>query len=172
MINATRSANSPSPFSFPPSEQRNQPLTNSAASSSTTSLSSLSSHMNQSFSDGRIGTADSSTSYTQSSSHSRSLSLSHGSFPALPHPSELTGPPLQPLDFGTLMQSHEATHAALARTVDDLAQWLSVVDVGLTHLLDQGSQDTIQEEQEQDSTDEDDIPPSLRQVAQVANGTS
>ena len=108
-----------------------------------------------------------------STSHSRSLSLTHGSFPALPLPGDLTGPPLQALDFGSLMQSHDATHAALAHTVDDLAQWLSVVEVGLAHLLDQGNQSTIQEEQEQDGTDDDDIPPSLRQVAQVAaNGSS
>ena len=34
------------------------------------------------------------------------------------------------------MASHEATHAALARTVDELVQWLGVVEVGLSAVLE------------------------------------
>jgi hypothetical protein len=46
------------------------------------------------------------------------------------------------------MLSHEGTHAELARTVEDLTQWLSVVEVGLSGMLDTASEDTIAEEQE------------------------
>jgi hypothetical protein len=46
------------------------------------------------------------------------------------------------------MHSHEGTHAELARTVDDLTQWLSVVEVGLSEMLDNSGEDTIEEEQE------------------------
>lgn len=62
------------------------------------------------------------------------------------------GPPLQPLDFASLMHSHEATHTQLARTVEDLAQWLSVVEFGLTQMLEKASEDTIEEEQEQEDS--------------------
>lgn len=44
--------------------------------------------------------------------------------------------------------SHEATHAQLSNTVDDLAQWLSVVEIGLTSLLETANEDIIEEEQE------------------------
>ena len=50
------------------------------------------------------------------------------------------------------MRSHEETHTQLARTVDDLAQWLSVVEIGLTQMLDKASEDTIEEEQEQEES--------------------
>lgn len=106
--------------------------------------------MNHSFSDGRVGTSDSSTSFTQS--HSRSMSHG-GSQSFLPH--DLAGPALRPLDFGALMQSHDTTHAELAHTVDELAQWLAVVEVGLTHMLDRSTQDTIEEEQELDGPEDD-----------------
>lgn len=46
------------------------------------------------------------------------------------------------------MGSDENTHAELARTVDDLARWLSVVELGLTGMLDAGGTDTIEEEEE------------------------
>lgn len=152
---APRAPASPSPFNFTPIDTgqphpRPWPHTSSAASSSTTSLSSLSSQMNHSFSDGRVGTSDSSTSFTQS--HSRSMSHG-GSQSFLPH--DLAGPALRPLDFGALMQSHDATHAELAHTVDELAQWLAVVEVGLTHMLDRSTQDTIEEEQELDGPEDD-----------------
>lgn len=52
------------------------------------------------------------------------------------------------------MKSHEATHSELAHTVDELAQWLSVIETGLTHLLDGAAQNTIEEEQEQDVPDD------------------
>lgn len=62
--------------------------------------------------------------------------------------SNLLGPVIRPLDFGAVMTSHEVTHAELARTVDDLTQWLSVVEVGLSRMLDFAGEDTIAEEQE------------------------
>jgi len=46
------------------------------------------------------------------------------------------------------MLSHEAAHIELARTVDDLTQWLSIVEVGLIGMLDKINEDTIEEEQE------------------------
>ncbi len=36
----------------------------------------------------------------------------------------------------------------MATTVDDLTQWLSVVEVGLTSLLEMANEDIIEEEQE------------------------
>jgi hypothetical protein len=46
------------------------------------------------------------------------------------------------------MLSHEGTHVELARTVEDLTQWLSVVEVGLSAMLDSASENTIAEEHE------------------------
>lgn len=60
------------------------------------------------------------------------------------------GPIIRPLDFSLLMSSHEATHSELARTVEDLAQWLSVVEFGLSSVLDKAAEHTIEEEQEQE----------------------
>lgn len=67
--------------------------------------------------------------------------------PALP--ADLVGPPIRPLDLAPLMHSHEATHSELARTVDELQQWMAVVEAGLTQMLERPSQDTIEEEQEE-----------------------
>ena len=82
-------------------------------------------------------------------SHSRSLSLGGGSQPLPALPSDaLLGPAIRPLDLGPLMHSHETTHAELARTVDELQQWMSVVEAGLAQMLDRTTQDTIEEETE------------------------
>lgn len=62
--------------------------------------------------------------------------------------SNLIGPSIRPLDFGALMTSHDGTHAELAKTVEDLTQWLSIVEVGLSTMLDFTDEDTIAEEQE------------------------
>lgn len=56
---------------------------------------------------------------------------------------------MRPLDFGALMLSHEGTHAELAQTVEDLTQWLSVVEVGLSRMLETAGEDTITEEQDE-----------------------
>lgn len=73
----------------------------------------------------------------------------HNTFPSLP--SDALGPPVRPLDFAAVMQSQDALHNELARTVDELAQWLSVVEVGFTQMLDAGGEATIEEEEhEQD----------------------
>ena len=61
----------------------------------------------------------------------------------------LRGPTVRPLDFVALMSSHDETHAELARIVDDLASWLSVTEQGLTRMLENASEDRIEEEQEE-----------------------
>lgn len=57
-------------------------------------------------------------------------------------------PQIQPLDLGGLMGSREDTHTELAHMVEDLAQWLAVVENGLSDLLATPAVDTIEEEQE------------------------
>jgi len=52
------------------------------------------------------------------------------------------------------MLSHEGTHAELARTVADLTKWLSVVEVGLSGMLDTAGENTIAEEQEDNASAE------------------
>ncbi|OCH88887.1 Pkinase-domain-containing protein [Obba rivulosa] len=142
----------PSKSSFAMSDSgygsRPLPLANSAASSSTTSLSSLSSQWSQSIPDLRATVAESSPSYAPSHSTSHSRAPSH-TVSSPPHHS-LLGPSIRPLDFGSIMLSHDATHGELARTVDELSQWLSIVENGLTQLLDADNRDTIAEEREQE----------------------
>ena len=139
---------SPSPFPIPPHRTAKSsatlPQPSSTASSSTTSLNSLSSYANQSSTDLRLGSDMASSSFP---SHGRSLSLGGANAP-LPSDVVLSGPPLRPLDLAPLMHSHEATHTELARTVDELQQWMAVVEAGLTQMLERPSQDTIEEEQE------------------------
>jgi protein-serine/threonine kinase len=65
------------------------------------------------------------------------------------------GPVLRPLDFGVLMMSKERTHVELGRVVDDLTQWLSVVEVGLLDMLDKTGESIIEEEQDDMATDKD-----------------
>ncbi|KAI0266876.1 hypothetical protein BC834DRAFT_118442 [Gloeopeniophorella convolvens] len=69
----------------------------------------------------------------------------NGSFPST-SPTSL--PPVRKLDFAALMASHEDTHAELGRIVDDLMQWLSITELGLTQLLERSSEDRIEEEAE------------------------
>ncbi|KAI0823446.1 hypothetical protein BC628DRAFT_1384891 [Trametes gibbosa] len=139
---------SPSPFAIPPQPSKlagTNPQPNSTASSSTTSLNSLSSYPNHSSADLRLASSELSSSFT---SHTRSLSLSGShSLPSLSS-DMLSGPPIRPLDLAPLMHSHEATHSELARTVDELQQWMSVVEAGLTQMLEHPARDTIEEEQE------------------------
>ena len=134
---------SPAPYSIPPRSIKSPtglPQPNSTASSSTTSLNSLVSHPNLSSTDLRLLSEASFT------SHARSFSLG-GSQPSFPS-DILSGPQIRPLDLGPLMHSHEATHAELARTVDELQQWMSVVEAGLTQMLDRSTEETIEEETE------------------------
>ncbi|PIL36069.1 transporter [Ganoderma sinense ZZ0214-1] len=141
---------SPAPYPIParPTKPPLHSLTqlNSTASSSTTSLNSLSSQPNMSSTDLRLMSM--SISEASYSSHSRSLSLG-GSQTLTAVPADL--PPIRPLDLGPLMHSHELTHAELARTVDDLQKWMSIVEVGLVQMLDRSAQDqlTIEEESEE-----------------------
>ena len=46
------------------------------------------------------------------------------------------------------MSSHEETHAELEHIVDDLVQWLSIAELGMTRLLERASEDRIEEETE------------------------
>jgi hypothetical protein len=46
------------------------------------------------------------------------------------------------------MSSHEETHAELEHIVDDLVQWLSIAELGMTGLLERASEDRIEEEME------------------------
>lgn len=46
----------------------------------------------------------------------------------------IRGPIIRPLNY-SLLGSSEAVHAELAQTVGDLAQWLEVIDQGLTNIL-------------------------------------
>lgn len=57
-------------------------------------------------------------------------------------------PVLRPLDYSTL-STVESTHAELTRTIDDLTKCLSVVETGLTSMLDTVYADAIEEEQEE-----------------------
>jgi hypothetical protein len=57
-------------------------------------------------------------------------------------------PPIRPLDLGGLMGSRDDTHGELANIVENLAQWLAVVEDGLSDLLATPAVDTIEEEQE------------------------
>lgn len=81
-------------------------------------------------------------------SHTTSLSLT-----SVPAESTL-GPPIQPLDFVSLMESHEATNSHLARTVDDLTRWFSVIEAGFANILEQSGGDAIAEEQEETPTEQ------------------
>jgi hypothetical protein len=45
--------------------------------------------------------------------------------------------------------SHDATNVQLARSVDDLTKWFSVLEVGFTKMLEQAAGDSIAEEQEE-----------------------
>ncbi|KAF8554706.1 hypothetical protein OG21DRAFT_1391290, partial [Imleria badia] len=76
-------------------------------------------------------------------SHATSLSLT-----SVPVESTL-GPPIPPLDFVSLTGSQEATNSYLARTVDDLTRWFSVIEVGFANMLEQSGGDAIAEEQEE-----------------------
>jgi protein-serine/threonine kinase len=71
-----------------------------------------------------------------------------------PITSNFTGPQIRPLDYLSLI-THESTHAELARTIEDLTKWLSVVEIGLSGMLETTHTDTIEEEQEVNSDIED-----------------
>lgn len=71
-----------------------------------------------------------------------------------PITSTLTGPQIRPLDYLSLI-THESTHAELARTIEDLTQWLSLVEVGLSGMLETTHNNTIEEEKEVASDTED-----------------
>ncbi|KAG5643606.1 hypothetical protein DXG03_000614 [Asterophora parasitica] len=82
--------------------------------------------------------------------HARKISV--GTTSASP---PMLGPPVRPLDYSKLITT-DSTYSELARTIDDLTQWLTVVEVGLSGMLNKVYTDTIEEEQEVPSDTEDD----------------
>ncbi|KAF8637070.1 hypothetical protein AX17_003089 [Amanita inopinata Kibby_2008] len=55
------------------------------------------------------------------------------------------GPFIKPLDYSVL-HTTSTTHVELAKALDDLSQWLSVVELGLTDIFDVVQSDVIEEE--------------------------
>ena len=127
---------------------RTLPFSNAAASSSSTSLNSLSSLSHSMNGDHPLSLP---TTHGRSHSLHSAFSAQPSSQPSDPHLQQLNGagagPAIRSLDFAALLRSNDAMHAELARTVDDLAQWLGVVEADLGALLDIG-EDTIEEETE------------------------
>ncbi|KAI6008583.1 hypothetical protein EDC04DRAFT_2581945 [Pisolithus marmoratus] len=89
------------------------------------------------------------------SSHGASRSLT-----SVPLEFACTGPPVRPVDLCSLMGSHEATNAHLARTVDDLTKWFGVLEVGFANMLEQPPSDSIEEEQEESAAIIDETGPN------------
>lgn len=56
-----------------------------------------------------------------------------------------SGPIVRPLDYTALVRDG-STHAELARTIEELGQWLAVVETGLGNVLDSAFEDIIEEE--------------------------
>lgn len=72
----------------------------------------------------------------------------------------LKAPPvIKPLDLLASAASSAETHAELARTVDDLAKWLTIVETGLSSILEksflEGGGTVIQENREEEEDDDD-----------------
>lgn len=63
-------------------------------------------------------------------------------------PISLDLPVLKQLHFGELISDPSNAHAQLTKTIDDLARMLSIVEIGLSGMLDPLSAATIKEEQE------------------------
>jgi hypothetical protein len=59
---------------------------------------------------------------------------------------ESSGPSVVPLDYTSLIAKNSAP-SELEKKLDDLSQWLSIVEVGLTNILDTTCSDTIEEEE-------------------------
>ncbi|KAJ7262278.1 kinase-like domain-containing protein [Mycena haematopus] len=96
--------------------------------------------------------------------HSTSYPRSHRQTSSLASISSITsvGPALRPLDYTALI-TNESTHTELARTIDDLSQWLSIVETGLGNMLEMTYASTIAEEQEGPTSDPEDEAPSFEQ---------
>jgi len=77
---------------------------------------------------------------SQSSATSAFLTSMSASGSAASSVSLAGGPPIRPLDYSVLLNADDV-HSELVRSVDDLAVWLSVVENGLTGLLEGVSAD-------------------------------
>jgi hypothetical protein len=58
-------------------------------------------------------------------------------------------PSIVPLDFTSLLRSREDTHAQLAKTVEDLATCLQIVERGLDTILSVNFRGIIEEDYEE-----------------------
>ncbi|KAG6907910.1 hypothetical protein DXG01_006965 [Tephrocybe rancida] len=97
-----------------------------------------------------------STSFERGNLHAHKTSLGNGAT-SVP----LRGPSIRALDYSKLITA-DNTYSELAQTIEDLTQWLTVVEVGLGGMLDKVHADTIEEEQEVSSDLEDDqVTPGL-----------
>ena len=67
------------------------------------------------------------------------------------------------------MGSREDTHAELAHIVEDLVQWLTVVENGLSDLLATPAVDTIEEEQEELGSYHDELSSGLEDQPEFQN---
>lgn len=81
------------------------------------------------------------------------------------------GPVIRPLDYTALI-TNESTHTELARTIDDLSQWLSIVESGLGNMLEMTYASTIAEEQEGPTSDPEDETPHFEQSSDGGPGSS
>jgi len=135
-----------STLDFSRAEQRGLPLLNPSASSSSTSVDSFSTSVVLPSNEPNISFTPSH--HSQSSGVLQTIAISYHS---------TRGPSITPLDFGPLTHSRDATHAQLGKTVEDLAQWLSVVEAGLTDILDVSHKDIIKEE------NDDDLPSTIEE---------
>ncbi|KAG6813319.1 hypothetical protein H0H92_012132 [Tricholoma furcatifolium] len=91
---------------------------------------------------------------TPTSSERGALHAREPSMDNLINSTPLHGPPIRPLDYTRLIMV-DNTYTELARTIDNLTQWLTVVEVGLNGMLGKSYTDTIEEEQELGSDDDD-----------------
>lgn len=58
-------------------------------------------------------------------------------------------PPIKALDYTSLMNgSREEFHTEMAKTIESLAGWLSILEGGLSSIIDLPRNDVIEEEQE------------------------
>ncbi|KAJ7346514.1 STE/STE20/YSK protein kinase [Mycena albidolilacea] len=102
-----------------------------------------------------------------------SYSRSHRQTSSLASISSITsvGPAIRPLDYTALI-TNESTHTELARTIDDLSQWLSIVESGLGNMLEMTYASTIAEEQEGPTSDPEDETPHFEQSSDGGPGSS
>jgi hypothetical protein len=68
------------------------------------------------------------------------------SLPAHRDQSTTSAPPVTPLDYISLITDNSAS-SELEKKLEDLSQWLTIVELGLTNILDTSYSDVIEEEE-------------------------